>query len=560
MSMSEYSSLFKVKQAKFELYPHQKKAIEEFRKAFLGGHKKVALCLATNAGKSVISYSLVYNALKKNKKVLYLVHRKSLIEQMGETLFGLPNVVIETWQSSKNKTHENIDFIIADECHYASYSKMQLGVLEKYKGAYVCGLSATPIEADGTKLEGWDKVIDIIQLRELIEIGRGAPFRILQSKTNIDFDNLKKESKGDYNAKEVEKEVNKKSTLADVIGAFIKYGVDKETKKPLKSFFFCVTISHCEKTEEELRSKGIKAKSYHSKLPKQENDNNLKAFKDGKLDALISVESLTTGIDIPDIYCIVLCTPTKSWVKMIQIVGRIVRLDKNNPNKEGLILDCANVIKNTTHPLLDLDLNKPRVAKNKENSCSLCDGKVIVAKREIVEDNKLLQDGVLLQKTTFKCVDCGKIDTKIEKFIENVSICEQCDNPVDKKERIADFRKIEDSDVKLMEFFTICPNCDFEKVYRTIELVDEFEMETINLDDVDSWEQLRKQLKKAKNKDGKPYHHYWRVKVVEALQVNSVPLEFAKKEIEFYLKKDWVLGGIANKIIEKHRTLSQLNY
>jgi superfamily II DNA or RNA helicase len=555
--------MFKVKEAKYSLYPHQQKAINELKKSILKGNKKIALCLATNAGKSIISYDIAYNAMKKGKNVLYSVHRTVLTDQMNNKFFGLDNVIVETWQTSINREHDKVDIIIADECHYASGSKLQEEVYKKYPNAFIIGLSATPIESNGSRLKGWDEILDIIQLKELIEINKASPFKILAPKSNIKFDELKKTSSdGDFNKKEVEKQVTKSSLIGDVMGAFKQYGY--KDGKPLKTIFYAITQKHCEELEKELKKDGIKCESYHSGIQKHKRKQIIEHFKDNKIKVLVSVDALTTGLDIPDIYCIVLATPTKSWVKTLQIVGRIVRLNDEDPNKEGIIIDCCDVIKNTIHPLDDLDLNMV-IEKKEKNKCSKCMGKVIIIKKEIFEEKKLLKEGVMKIKITYRCIDCNYTYSKIETFQENVSICEneECKKEIPKDLREAGFNKIEKEEGKFMEFYTKCPFCNYEKVYREVELIDTLELEEIKLttDDikkVSTWEELRKVLKKAKKQNGEFYHHYWRVKTIESLQKGGVSLGFAKQEIEAYLSKEWVLGNIANKILEKYSTFNNI--
>ena len=65
---------------------------------------------------------------------------------------------------------------------------------------------------------------------------------------------------------------------------------------------------------------------------------NLDNFSKNKIDCIINVQMLSQGIDIKDLNTIVLfATPTGR--QFIQRLGRVLRKDKNNPNKKAIIID-----------------------------------------------------------------------------------------------------------------------------------------------------------------------------------------------------------------------------
>jgi superfamily II DNA or RNA helicase len=75
-----------------------------------------------------------------------------------------------------------------------------------------------------------------------------------------------------------------------------------------------------------LQARGVRAKAIHSKLPREVRDQRLKAFRSGQLEVLTNVQTLTTGVDIPDIRTILLARPTKSDILHQQMIGRGARL------------------------------------------------------------------------------------------------------------------------------------------------------------------------------------------------------------------------------------------
>ena len=64
-----------------ELRPYQNEAVHLLRNEFKEGHKRIILCQPTGAGKSVIFSYMIYEAFKKDKKILCLTDRIELFNQ-----------------------------------------------------------------------------------------------------------------------------------------------------------------------------------------------------------------------------------------------------------------------------------------------------------------------------------------------------------------------------------------------------------------------------------------------------------------------------------------------
>ena len=302
-----------------ELREYQAEALRRLKQSLKKGNRRIILALATGAGKSILGLSIVKSAAQRGNYVLYVAHRTILVEQMKDTLNGFDNVVVESVQRSKNRWHDDIKIVIIDEVHFGVNSSMQNKIIDKYKDAIIIGLSATPITHDGYKIEGWDKVIDVVQLKDLIDMGFLSKLKVL-APMHVDTTSFKMTA-SDYNQKDVAKEVTKSNIVANVVDKYITYA------DGLKSIFYAVNIEHAAQLNDELVQKGYKSAVYHSKLKKDEKKRVFNAFKRNELLILVSVDSLTTGVDEADLYCGVLATPTKSIIKAVQIYGRFARLD-----------------------------------------------------------------------------------------------------------------------------------------------------------------------------------------------------------------------------------------
>jgi len=104
---------------------------------------------------------------------------------------------------------------------------------------------------------------------------------------------------------------------------------------------------------------GIKTGYVHSKMENNRFEE-VESFRNGELDALTNVNTLTTGLDIPDIDLLVMLRPTQSISLYCQMTGRLLR---PAPNKKfGLILDFAGNI-SRLGPINDVSIDnkgKPR--------------------------------------------------------------------------------------------------------------------------------------------------------------------------------------------------------
>jgi len=514
-----------------KLYDYQVDAIERLWQSIASGKKRVILALATGAGKSIIARAIVELAQQKNTQCLYTAHRDILRSQMQNTLRGLDNVVVDTLQSHRNRQYDDIKIIIVDECHFGNRTVMQESVMQKYPNAIIVGLSATPINADGTRLEGWDEVIDVLQLVDLIERKRASPVRVLSPKS-IDRSNFKVRA-GEYVEKDVEQEVLKSAIVTDVVGKWETHA------RGLRTIFYCLNIKHSELITERLVARGYRASMYHSKM--KDRREVFERFRNGELQVLVSIETLTTGVDLPDIYCLVLATPIRSTIKAVQIYGRGTRIDPQNTDKECLVLDMANVIDDTVHPMDLLNFNLVPDQKGKKHFCG---GTWKVYKKDVIIEHIV---GVAVQRvtTTYRCDNCGELKSAEDEKAITVSFCENCNKEIEAG--TASTYLVEKENKILV--MSKCPHCEHDKIVREIEAIDVGLVERgKQKSTIESWDDMYAELRQARGRDGKKYHHYWAKRVIDEVQSRGITLQHFKQKVEEHKRKKWVLGGILNSI------------
>jgi DNA repair protein RadD len=132
----------------------------------------------------------ILSALSKCRRVLFLAHRRELINQCADKLKALGvldyNVILPRHPQSNNPTSQmhiasiqtlirreypKADLIIVDECHHAVGRQYQ-SLLSNYPNSYVLGLTATPERLDGKGLDDiFQDLLEVATVPQLIEQG-----------------------------------------------------------------------------------------------------------------------------------------------------------------------------------------------------------------------------------------------------------------------------------------------------------------------------------------------------------------------------------------------------
>lgn len=211
---------------------YQRNAINRTVEAIANGQNRLLLVMATGTGKTYTAFQIVYRLLKSGlkKKVLYLADRNILVDQTIQQDFSPLEKTIHkinfakddpvtitshevyfslyqqlTGDSSDDDDDNNsdedaverfaklfnkdfFDLIIVDECHRGSAKKDSnwRKILEYFSSATQIGMTATPKETKYiSNIDYFGEPIYTYSLREGIEDGFLAPFKVINVKTNI---------------------------------------------------------------------------------------------------------------------------------------------------------------------------------------------------------------------------------------------------------------------------------------------------------------------------------------------------------------------------------------
>jgi DNA repair protein RadD len=371
-----------------ELRYYQQEAIEG-AEHFIKHQFNPVIVLPTGAGKSLVLAGIIEKHIMEHpkQKILVLSHVKEILEQdysaivdwvgdivgvysagLGEKQLHYPVTVasIQTIHNLDNTTFfSTVGLIIIDECHLVNHQDvgMYRSVIRRCNCSVV-GLTATPFRlGHGYIYQGDDTVFDTLgydggnfeNYNRLVQEGHLS--RIISKSTSLQLDLSEVRTvAGDYNSADLSSVVDQNSITESAVNETIKYG--KNYKKWL---IFAIDIAHAEHIRDCLLLKGIPTGVVHSKMD-IDRSIEIAKFKLGKYRAMVNVDVLTTGFNVPDIDLIVMLRPTKSHTIHVQTAGRGARVA--NGKTHCLFLDFAG---NTERlgPINDVKINQPKSKKGK---------------------------------------------------------------------------------------------------------------------------------------------------------------------------------------------------
>jgi superfamily II DNA or RNA helicase len=316
-----------------ELRDYQKNIIQEIRKNLLN-YKKICVQAPCGSGKSVILSKIIRDTTDKGNRVLFLVHRKELIEQIYNTLkkFNVNFKLIDLLmvQTAVRRLHKikEPSVIITDENHHClakSYTK----IYDYFKNSFLIGFTATPIRLNGQALgEIYKYMVKGPEISWLIENNFLSPYKLFSVKL-ADTSQLHTQ-RGEYNKKETNVLMENNTIYGKTIENYKKLADGKKT------IVYCSSVEASIETANEFNSNNIPAISLDGSTPKLERKNAIEKFRNGEIKVLTNVDLFGEGFDVPNCECVILLRPTKSLSLYIQQSMRSMRYKEN---KLAIIID-----------------------------------------------------------------------------------------------------------------------------------------------------------------------------------------------------------------------------
>jgi len=384
---------------------YQRNAVNRTVQAVAQGQKRLLLVMATGTGKTYTAFQIVYRLLKAGlvKKVLYLADRNVLVDQsiqqdfkplnktihkvsyqqdLGggvtayEVYFALYQQLIGQGGKQNYKElfkPEFFDLIIVDECHRGSAKDDSnwREILEYFTDAVQLGMTATPKETKyQSSISYFNEPIYTYSLKEGIEDGFLAPFKVVNITTNIGDEWRPTKGQKDIHGNEIEDRIYNNTDydyniiiedrireVAQEITSYLKH-----TDRMAKTIVFCADEDHAERMR-------IALVNENSDMCKKNPDYVVRitgsdAYGQSKLDYFISVASptpviattsklLSTGVDCKMVKLIVLDQRINSMTEFKQIVGRGTRIREKEGKTHFTIMDFRNITRLFADPEWD---------------------------------------------------------------------------------------------------------------------------------------------------------------------------------------------------------------
>lgn len=333
------------------LRDYQQKAIDDIRKQFALGNKRVLLHLATGGGKTHCFSYMLKSASEKGTKALMVVRGRDLVEQASARLHhenvehGVYMANHKLYAPEKNiqicsidtlnsrKLRPEAEFVVVDEAHLATSQSFK-EFLAYYADKFILSVTATPYgDSDMTHLA--DVVVSPVDIKELIDAGYLVDARYFSSPNYIDLSDVKIK-KGDYDEKQLSEKMSNIKFISDIVENYKNKGENR------KALVFAVTIEHSKKIEREFNEAGIKAIHLDANATRDERLDVIEKLRKGDIKVITNVGIFTTGVDIPCLDCIILARPTKSVNLYIQMLGRGTRPYEGK--EYFLVLDHAQAV------------------------------------------------------------------------------------------------------------------------------------------------------------------------------------------------------------------------
>lgn len=317
-----------------ELRPYQQQLIDDVRASLHRGHKAVVAVLGCGGGKSIIQGSIAKQATDKDNRVLFLVHRKELCQQIANTFrkvgvcMDLCDVMMVQTASKRLDSLPDYDLIITDEAHHST-AKTYTKIYDHYSHVVRCGFTATPIRLNKGGLgEVYTDLITSVSTQWLIENHYLAPYKYYSVKL-ADTSGLHTVA-GEFNQNEVAQLMENKEIYGDTVKQW------KRLAEGSKTIVYCASVEASKMTAEQFSAEGYHSIALDGKTPQNERSEAMRAFREGEVTILCNCELFGEGLDVPDCECVVLLRPTQSLSLFIQQSMRSMRY---KPGKTAIIID-----------------------------------------------------------------------------------------------------------------------------------------------------------------------------------------------------------------------------
>ena len=385
----------------FELWPHQKYAIEAATEKIAQGVPSFCVTSPTGGGKSKIVQGLCDYAAETDRRLALFTNRKLLTMQLARGLsssgvrLGVRAAEFEAWTDlnapiqicstptevarvinrrkkamdrlvSEEEAHANhslfpADVVVVDEAHMNAGSRMR-AILQEYREKYnstIIAVTATPLGIGDI----YDELIVAGNMTQLRACGALVPAMCFQPAV-WDLSKVYR-AKNELPSQEAMESATRAIWTQHVVGSIYKHWT-KVNSEGKQSIAFAPGVKESLGMAKEFHSHGVRSahisgegiwmdgKEY--KGSKQEDRDEVFAMsKSGDIKVLWNRYVFREAIDLPWLECLILACPIASLLSFIQTVGRVLRASPSTGKTGAVIIDHAGSIELHGSPNMDRD-------------------------------------------------------------------------------------------------------------------------------------------------------------------------------------------------------------
>lgn len=379
----------------YQLLAHEK-IVEAFKRSVA-----LLLVMSTGAGKSKTAASFMKKYFPHYNWVL-IVRKRDLVIQLAEELdnfqipFGVfmadderynPKLSVQLCSVDTLSTRGILPFLLdpkdvvviideADESNAEQYQEIinryknrhnftrpthfnTAELLKQIRPAFLLGMTATPYDE---ALPHFDEYVEPVSPHDLRDKYKSLVDYVYFIPKLIDLSKVKVKD-GEFNAKDIEREINSPEAIKQDFEFWLKYGQNRQT------LVFCTSKDHAKNVAEYINNfyGVIAAVAVDADTPMSARKEIYKQFRGGAIRFLVNINLITRGSDFPEIGTIWDSAPTIKINRHIQKIGRGSR-----PGfyPDLILIDMANNLVNngpfyTTYPReINLKEGKKRSKKD----------------------------------------------------------------------------------------------------------------------------------------------------------------------------------------------------
>ncbi len=280
------------------LRPHQERALSALCLSFASGHRRPMLQLPTGAGKTRIAAEIIIGARAKGNAVIFTAPAISLVDQTvaafeaeGIDCIGVmqgdhprtdPSMPVQVCsvQTLARREKPGAAIVLADEAHLTFESVYGWMADQYWQSVPFIGLSATPWTHGLGR--HYDDLIIPATTGDLIRTGFLCPF-VASAPSSPDLMGVRTTA-GDYNEEDLAERCNTATLVADIVDTWFRLGEHISTAILRERIFD--------------RSRA------------------------GDVRVVCNVATLTVGVNLPMVSCVIDARPTNSEMRFVQTIGR----------------------------------------------------------------------------------------------------------------------------------------------------------------------------------------------------------------------------------------------